>query len=1014
MKKLFILILFLFTVFAVSAQDFEFIDSVNISSERWRDSLLRMDKSQIPTGFLFEYSLAGIDLSKFNGVNSDTLKNEGLILSLHEILNLSKVNSNAQIAPTDDLYNQAKSIYKNNKTVALIFIYQNYNRIRQSALSEGLFTIASDSVGILDAPGRTISPYDTYEVFAFAPFKQTITQFNSINFTLPNELFYMQGFTSVEVDFGDGAGYRTLNKGGSIAIYYGTEGIKNLTARITTTNGVRIAKSQIDYKRPLSYSEPDSTFSIEVEPLYSNDDDYFGTYNRNNTLSNTNNVTLIGANVEIVNGCGNVFDKPIIIVEGFDPLGDFDIENYTRRFGSAQFAITMSNYGYDFVYVDFTDNTTYIENNAKVLEAVINKVNEMKVGANKSSIIGFSMGGLIARWCLKDMEDRSLDHQVENYFSYDAPHQGANSPLGMQYISQELERDLPYLRFDKTFRKTLDGLRSKAARQMLVTHGGYDNAPFNWQPSLETLDPLRASFAQKLVAKGYPQTTNNYGIAFGRGNNTNNKDAGNGMQWTPANPFNAGDQIFEGGITFVLVNVTTDVWAVSENNTKTTIGQYKFGGYTFRKIFGIPFPFKTIRKREFKYRSTNSYDDAPGGFDETQRFVQEGWESGWANSATTFGHDGHCFLPTVSALDLQNQTYGAGSKWQSNNLFYNIDNQIQNIGTVTGNDLITPSLSPFKAVITASTGTTAINEEHNGNINARFAAFIQRKILNAIPINCGTICNDPIEIQGLPQFCTAETYTIQNLPVGATVNWSINPSSGVANISVSGNTATLTKTGNGNVQLSAVVSSQCGSINLLPINISVGLPVIGEFLIEYNVFDDLCRPQDRYTIAAIPGATYQWSVNNSKILLNQQAGNSCLVYGGTVAQGTSEDFELTVTVTNSCGTATNTYLYGYYYRPTREECLNNQYSRMVIYPNPVSDEITIEYSTLQEGENLSKIGQTKDVKLYNQSGEILLSSIWKENEQKLKLETKNIPDGTYYLHITEGKETIKKQIIIKH
>jgi hypothetical protein len=285
-----------------------------------------MDMNQVPTGFLFEYSLAGVDLSKFNGINSDTLKNEGQILSLHEILNLSKVNNNAQINPSDGLYAQAQSLYNTNKSVALIFIYQNYNRIRQSALTEGLFTIAADSVGILDAPNRTVSPYDNYEVFAFAPFKQTIHQFNSINFTLPNELFYMQGFTSVEVDFGDGTGYRTLNKGGSVAIYYATEGIKNLTARITTTSGVKIAKSQIAYTRPASYSEPDATFNIEVEPLYTNDDDYLGIYNRNVTLNtSTTNITLPGANVEIVNGCGNVFDKPIIIVEGFDPQGDFDI-----------------------------------------------------------------------------------------------------------------------------------------------------------------------------------------------------------------------------------------------------------------------------------------------------------------------------------------------------------------------------------------------------------------------------------------------------------------------------------------------------------------------------------------------------------------------------------------------------------------------------------------------------------------------------------------------------------------
>jgi hypothetical protein len=669
----------------------------------------------------------------------------------------------------------------------------------------------------------------------------------------------------------------------------------------------------------------------------------------------------------------------------------------------------MSNYGYDFVYVDFTHNTTYIENNAKVLEAVINKVNELKVGANKSSVIGFSMGGLIARWCLKDMEDRSLDHLVENYFSYDAPHQGANSILGMQYIAQELERDLPYLRWDKTFKKTLDGLRSPAARQMLVTHGDYDNGPFNWQPSLYTLDPLRASFAQKLVAKGYPQTTNNYGIAFGRGDNTNNKDAGNGRQFTPANPFNAGGQIFEGGITFVLVNATTKAWAVSENNNKTTIALYKFGGLTFRKIFGIPFPFRTFRRREFKYRNQNSYDDAPGGYDKTQEAVKDSWESGLANSATTFDHDGHCFLPTVSALDLQNQSYGAGSNWQSNNLFYNIDSQIQNIGTVTGNDLITPSLSPFKAVITASTGTTAINEQHNGNINAQFATFIQRKILNANPVNCAGangLCNNNINfINQQNDFCTSNTILL-SVPHtnGLTYNWTV--SSNLQIISGQGTNiitlqAVANSTGIGGVYLN--VTNNCVSLNfskdvqITPTIVNFrytgpnpGSPFFGEPLefevdpiqnaVSYTWYNDitfLATTTEPYY------STFNWTCGDHRIYV-QATTASC----GDSDLGGGEYY---------WGLCARSYNY-------------------TTYPNPANSDLTIEYTTIEESEvkNSESNIKQKKIKLFNEKGEILISSLMKENEVKITLDTKNIPNGTYYLHITEGKETIKKQIIIKH
>ncbi len=158
------ILLFIVATFAISysfAQNtLEVIDSGNITRERWRDSLLRMDKSQVPTGFLYEYSMGGFESNKYDGLNNDddTIKNDGRIFELHSILWHSKVNNNAVIDITDSLFSKAFFAHRNNNVVPLIFIYQPYNRIRQSALSEGLFTIDADDVGILDVPGRPSSP----------------------------------------------------------------------------------------------------------------------------------------------------------------------------------------------------------------------------------------------------------------------------------------------------------------------------------------------------------------------------------------------------------------------------------------------------------------------------------------------------------------------------------------------------------------------------------------------------------------------------------------------------------------------------------------------------------------------------------------------------------------------------------------------------------------------------------------------------------------------------------------
>lgn len=357
-KNLLIVVVLLTTNYCIAQNTLEIRDTGNITRERWRDSLLRMDKSQIPTGFLLEYSMFGLESTKYDGVgnNDDTIKNNGRIFELHNILWNSKVNNNASIELTDSLYSRAFLYNRNSNVIPLTFVYQKYNRIRQTALSQGLLKIATDSVGILDVAGRTVSPYDVYEAFAFAPFKTSITQFNTIQFTLPANLFYMQGITSVDIDFGDGAGFRAIAKGGAVSIYYATTGIKYLTARISTTSGTHIAKCMIDYKRPAAYYKPDYSLNIQADPVYTSDAQYLqngtaGPVQTTGTVIPCGDGSFIdqllcsqkpNANIEVINGCDRVFDKPIIVVEGFDPDGKLDIQTLEDRFMRNNFIVILS------------------------------------------------------------------------------------------------------------------------------------------------------------------------------------------------------------------------------------------------------------------------------------------------------------------------------------------------------------------------------------------------------------------------------------------------------------------------------------------------------------------------------------------------------------------------------------------------------------------------------------------------------------------------------------------------
>jgi hypothetical protein len=790
----------------------------------------------------------------------------------------------------------------------------------------------------------------------------------------------MQGINSVQIDFGDGAGFRTLAKGSTVNIYYATEGVKFITAKISTANGIRIAKSAIEYKRPQTYSQPDHSLTFEVDPVYTDDDQYLGGSGMRiqNTVIPCEGSSFIeqmmcslkpAAKVEVVNGCDQIFDKPIIVVEGFDPTGSIDINEMRRRLRQSGFIATMQGYGYDFVFVDFTRNTTYIENNAKVLEAVINWVNQTKTGTYKSTVIGFSMGGLISRWCLKDMEDRGLQHNVENYFSYDAPHQGANVVLGMQYIFQEIVRDMGWTSGE--LRELGDAFKSPAARQMLVTYADYDNAPFNWFPSLITLNPLRDAFAQRLQSKGYPQQTLNFGLAFGRGNNIPpTKNAGNGQQFTPLNPFGPQSDLFYGAFGGLLVNMEAEAVAVPENNIKATIAYYSFFGFTFRKIFGINIlPIVTLRVRRFDYTGQYPYDDAPGSFEQTQTEFVRNWRRGLAAHPTTYGHDGHNFLATVSALDLQNQNYSASTKWQSSNMLVNIDNQIVNPGQVNGNTLANPALSPFQAVITGTSDCGAIgctaepyinennnwvfpannnlwNHYHNTDITFQFAHFIERNILNANPINCAGgngLCNINSIITGPSLICTSDQYELINVPQNVNILWemqngklAITNGQGTPVINVS-------MLSSGSEIVKVTLTNNCGASLSLTLPVTVG-PPLAPSIIVLN-YDRRCGTYLEAQSSTVASATgYVWNLNFGQVV---EDGTDYFYVSPLIHNpqtGLTYYNYLSVQAKNACGTSEPSATSQFNVGPIPSTCGGGGGGCCQIQasPNPTSGSMTVE------------------------------------------------------------------------
>ena len=80
-----------------------------------------------------------------------------------------------------------------------------------------------------------------------------------------------------------------------------------------------------------------------------------------------------------------------------------------------------------------------------MVEDVIKWVNSVKVGTIPNVVLGQSMGGLLARYALRDMENQftatgntTWQHKTSLYISHDAPHQGANIPLSILAFARHM------------------------------------------------------------------------------------------------------------------------------------------------------------------------------------------------------------------------------------------------------------------------------------------------------------------------------------------------------------------------------------------------------------------------------------------------------------------------------------------------------------------------------------------------------------------------------------------------
>lgn len=457
-----------------------------------------LDKTKIPNGLLRDYAFELVELDKFSG--AQTVDNNFVDRQTYEMLLRSIRSSAVGTKPFGEVFDILAKQYSkgSNNTISLSAMAYQYSAIKANALKDGLIRYENEKVYDNIKNGVWQNPYESKYAIGFCAHDSIFTG-SSFTFKLERDCWFSNlSYQSIELNVGDGQ-YRPITLGGNITVSL-SSGIKDIKLRVKLTNGTLLnTHSSIRIKSQTATTRNYTTRTFIRGKAYRGINTAAEVFvrMRNNNFSIT---------------------KPLIVVEGFDPrskehpLGATNHYNFTYLVDSLGFQIGNSKLStdYDIIYVDWVNSEEYIQANSNTLKEIILWVNQQKRYSGSTApnvILGQSMGGLVARYTLRTMENENTPHQTSFYVSHDAPHLGANVPLGVLYslhgIMSFFENKTIIGHFfnkpDSTgtlLQQAENLVHCHAARQMLVNY-------IDFAGNLNNSDHIE--WQQELVQLGFPQ-----------------------------------------------------------------------------------------------------------------------------------------------------------------------------------------------------------------------------------------------------------------------------------------------------------------------------------------------------------------------------------------------------------------------------------------------------------------------------------------------------------------------------
>lgn len=943
------------------------------------DSVFKnLDKRYITTGILYDRVYPSAMLHIFNTPLFDTTNARHFKQAYYELYNAKYFRKS--LTRPDTIDQRIASLTSAGK-VPIGIINFAFNQIDTHAIAANLI---EDRNGIFyDVPSRQKSPYWKKQVSIISPMVDSIAGLTAIFETSP--LLYLQNtghsIASLQADFGDGNGLRDVSPRNPVQVTYASFGQKIIkfiiryqnNTRRTTYAYLKMARKKIVASRAAaSACDRDDRITASIP---------FTDY-ENNTFKGQGNIHYYFSTGAPCNG---MVKKPIIILDGFDPGDERSIsqlyDEYMNNPARYPFGDEMRNKGYDIVVLNFPEyrnelgkavdgGADYIERNAFVLMELISELNRqlsLNGSAEKLVIIGPSMGGMISRYALAWMEKNGIPHNTRLWISLDAPHNGANIPIGAQKFIEFFANN-----GNKGAEETLQKqLNNPAAKQQLLHHYlSYSDTP-------RGAPGFRERFATALAlngvsgSHGFPLIPRKVAIVNGSLNGSLQPGSYSCQEVLHAKSYLAVDLFLFKTKLFRIAQARI-YFAGSYGNRCTVLSASQLFKGDVAASGGAPM-------------ASVSYDIAPGGLRTSFTTLAEagqGYSSFFQflielGSYTEFEvyHGAHSFVPTKSALAF------AGA---NGNLAENLYDR----------NLVCTGETPFDSYY----GNT-INTEHS-YIDSGMAKFAIAEIEGRVTRPTYVASNPSLYISGPDDFCDpAATYSLQGgaISPGASLSWSLSPA--IANISYGKDSTevSLIKTSNGTATLSLQLTAACGlSQGFTKIFSTFGYSNAG---IPLSGPSSACNNQKVYfNIKRLPGAVYNWKWPAGWTYITGQGTNSLVLITGDTSGPVS------VNVSQACDIAGSD--------TTQYVKVNNCNFAFRAFPNPSSGEVTITTGEVKNKASASVTDKMYTLEVRDMFGKIKRKFSYATGITDIMINLRNLGKGTYVIYVYNGKAWAYRMMVI--